>query len=266
MREDSVALEDGRLEGYDLENYPWVYERHRAFPEIFGQEKYGRILDIAAGIGLVAKRIHDNYPGKMICNDVAVQSLKSLRANGLTSVSFDLDDPVEFFPFQDASFDAIVSLATVEHIINIEHHLQEIRRILKPGGHLYISAPNYSNLYFLPRFVWDGKTFHDPMKGGMTRYEFLAHVRYFTYKTLLEFISSFGFQPDFTYLPIPKGSTFFQNLSKRSPFKARVFQLGMRLLYTVLPPRWALHPILRFTNLPGSENPPEHLCPRKVIV
>ena len=49
MRKDAIKLEDGRLEGRDTKSYPWIYERHRIFPQIFEPGRYKQVLDIAAG-------------------------------------------------------------------------------------------------------------------------------------------------------------------------------------------------------------------------
>ncbi len=57
------------------------------------------------------------------------------------------------FPFKDESFDAVISLATLEHIIDIDHHMNEIRRILKKDGDLFLSVPNYSGIHFVIPFL-----------------------------------------------------------------------------------------------------------------
>ena len=45
-------------------------------------------------------------------------------------------------PFADASFDAVVSFETIEHILEQVQFLDEIKRVLKPTGLLIISSPN----------------------------------------------------------------------------------------------------------------------------
>ncbi len=45
-------------------------------------------------------------------------------------------------PYEDDSFDTIVSFQVIEHIKNDHLFLQEIARILKPGGTALISTPN----------------------------------------------------------------------------------------------------------------------------
>lgn len=54
---------------------------------------------------------------------------------------------VEALPFADASFDVVVSFETIEHIDSPELFLQEIKRVLKPGGTVILSCPN-DNYYY----------------------------------------------------------------------------------------------------------------------
>lgn len=51
----------------------------------------------------------------------------------------------ERLPFEDASFDAVVSFEVFEHVFNLHDVLKEIARVVKPGGKLLISCP----------FAWD---------------------------------------------------------------------------------------------------------------
>ena len=45
-------------------------------------------------------------------------------------------------PFADASFDAVVSFETIEHIAAQEAFLDEVRRVLRPDGLFILSCPN----------------------------------------------------------------------------------------------------------------------------
>jgi SAM-dependent methyltransferase len=244
MRPDAQVLESGRTTRLTLENYPWLHERHRIFPEVFESRAHREIFDISAGIGVVAKRILDHYPCSLTCNEVDSTCLDQLKSMKLNLISFDLDSG-EPFPVADGSFDAIICLATLEHLINIDHFVKELRRILSDDGRLYFSVPNYASLYWLIPLL-RGRTFHDPF-GERSRYEFYAHIRYFTFHTVVDFMSHFGFFVDTVYLPLPEGSTKFQQIRKKSRVLGFCIRCFFKCLYLVSP-RWHQEPVICFSK------------------
>jgi ubiquinone/menaquinone biosynthesis C-methylase UbiE len=253
MRKDAIQLEEKRLQNVDnLSDYQSVHERHRIFPSVFENRNHKKVLDLSAGVGVVGKRIKDNYACELICNDISPTCLKIMQGLGLETTSFDIDEEKTPFPFPDNTFDAVITLATIEHVIHIDHFLKEIHRILRDQGYLYISAPNYSGLAYLLRLLVTGKAFHDPMSPA-ERYEFYGHVRYFTYRTLQEFVNSFGFAPDSVYLALPEGSSRYQLMKQKSALKALAFRNAMKLIYQ-LSPRWASEPVLGFCKNSIKEN------------
>jgi len=67
-----------------------------------------------------------------------------LRVPGLTLCAADVRD----LPFGDASFDVIVSISTLDHfdsVREIQTALQELSRVLRPGGQLLITLDNLSH-------------------------------------------------------------------------------------------------------------------------
>jgi SAM-dependent methyltransferase len=265
MRTDAIKLEDDRLAGLTMDNYPWVHERHRIFPKVLEGRGFTRVLDLAAGMGIAATRIRDGSDCMLVCNDISDKSLANLERIGLDAVSFDLDDESAFFPFANGSIDVVISLATLEHIIHLDHHLNEVHRILSRAGGFFVSVPNYSGIHHVVRLILGGRAFHDPMEGPLERYEFYAHVRYFTYKTLVEFIESFGFKAELTFLPLPEGSTRFTALREKSRFIAFCVRALLFLFYLVMPPRWAFHPVVFFRKRADDERNGRR-WPRKVII
>lgn len=254
MRADAQSLEAERMEGKALDSYPWLHERHRVFPDVFENRKHDKIIDLSAGIGVVASRIAERYPCELTCNEVDETCLAQLRELPVRIVSFDLDE-LHPFPFSDGAYDAVVSLATLEHLIQIDHFAQEVHRVLAPRGRLYLSVPNYASLYWMLPLL-RGRTFHNPFK-ERERYEFYAHIRYFTYHTLVDYMKHFGFNVDTVYLPLPKGSTRFQQIEKRSKVGAFVVRSCFHLLY-LTSPRWHQEPVICFTK--------EHWNARTVIL
>ena len=235
MRKDAINLEETRLEGVDtIEDYQIFKERHRVFPAV---------LDIAAGVGCSSQRIFNMYSKNLVSSDISPTALKILYNMGIPTLAFDIDDNNAAFPFPDGYFDAIVSLVTLEHLLYFDNFLQEIHRILSDHGFLYISTPNYAAPEYMANPILRGKTFHDPF-GPVSKYEFFAHVRYFTYETLLDVVRHFGFTPDTVYLALPGGSTRYQNLYSNSKVKALAYRYAMMMKHVLLPARFASEPIL----------------------
>lgn len=52
----------------------------------------------------------------------------------------------EFFPITDLKFDLIIFTEAIEHINDVNLFLEHAYKILKPGGLIYITTPNFSSL------------------------------------------------------------------------------------------------------------------------
>lgn len=55
----------------------------------------------------------------------------------------------EYLPFAEASFDHVVCLGTLLYLDDPAKGLKEIRRVIRPGGHVIIRTVNKNNLYTL---------------------------------------------------------------------------------------------------------------------
>lgn len=99
----------------------------------------GRLLDIPSGPGYFARQAAEAG-----FDSVCAEIDESLHLfDGLKYVKADM---AQRLPFEDSSFDYIVSIEGIEHIENQFLFLRECYRILKPGGQLYLTTPNASSL------------------------------------------------------------------------------------------------------------------------
>jgi ubiquinone/menaquinone biosynthesis C-methylase UbiE len=57
----------------------------------------------------------------------------------------------EQLPFPDRTFDLVMSVAVLEHVRRPEVYLREAFRVLRPGGHMYLSCENYLT-FFEPHY------------------------------------------------------------------------------------------------------------------
>jgi SAM-dependent methyltransferase len=63
-------------------------------------------------------------------------------------------------PLRDLSYDAVICNAVLEHVARLDLVLPELRRVLKPGGHLIVSVPFLQPFHACPsdyrRFTAEG--------------------------------------------------------------------------------------------------------------
>jgi ubiquinone/menaquinone biosynthesis C-methylase UbiE len=121
-----------------------------------------RILDIGTGTGVVAMEAAKAAGDRGTCVgiDLSEKMLCSARANASRSnlakrIDFRTMD-AESLQFQDSSFDVVLSLFALLHFPNPAIALQEMFRILKPGGTLVVavgSAPSWLSGYGIKHAV-----------------------------------------------------------------------------------------------------------------
>ena len=72
--------------------------------------------------------------------EISREDLKNaVRAPAARYLRADLESPL---PFADHSFDAVLALDILEHLHARRQFLDEIARVIKPGGSVFLSAPN----------------------------------------------------------------------------------------------------------------------------
>lgn len=118
---------------------------------------HGRILDVGAGEGITDLGLFMRYrPQELVAMDI-VDYLKDLprvsRENGLPLESLPdgftfVQGSCENIPYADASFDVVISWGSVEHIAGgYRRALDEIWRVLKPGGLFFVNPGLYYSSY-----------------------------------------------------------------------------------------------------------------------
>jgi ubiquinone/menaquinone biosynthesis C-methylase UbiE len=125
---------------------------YRAVIDRIAADRPGRLLDWGAGWGLITHELMQRGI-EVSATDFDPSQPGQVQSSHFPDVFIEvLSDPVKL-PFEDGSFDAVLSLGVLEHVGEPAASLDEIHRILKPGGTLYVyKLPNrYSWLEWVAR-------------------------------------------------------------------------------------------------------------------
>jgi SAM-dependent methyltransferase len=111
-----------------------------------------RVLDVGAGVGQYRQLFqHCEYRA----HDFGLEPATSGQYTPL-----DYESDITAIPVPDASFDVVLCTEVLEHVPEPIVALNEMVRILRPGGSLLISAPLGSHLHQEPYHFYGGYTPH----------------------------------------------------------------------------------------------------------
>lgn len=121
------------------------------------QTQKGKLLDIGAGTGdfLVTAK---NSGWETLGIEPSEKAKKIALSKGI-SFKNDIKE------IENASFDVVTMWHVLEHVPDIQQHISELKRILKPNGLIIIAVPNYKSYdagyygkfwaaYDVPRHLW----------------------------------------------------------------------------------------------------------------
>lgn len=136
------------------------------------------ILDIGCGFGWAELLFSKLDPKNMVGIDYSEECLIVAKKFKHPSCSFKKGDALHL-PFKDNTFDTVMSWEVLEHIPKDteEKMFSEIYRVLKPGGHLFLST-QHRNFF---------STVLDPA------WWLIGH-RHYTQKAIREFANKSGFK------------------------------------------------------------------------
>jgi demethylmenaquinone methyltransferase/2-methoxy-6-polyprenyl-1,4-benzoquinol methylase len=131
--------------GYDKMNDVISFGMHRwwkrALIKDLSKRPCADILDVASGTGDIAIRIaHKRPQSNIVASDFSAQMLEVARRRvesaGVANIAISLQNAMEM-EFADDSFDCAVISFGLRNMPDYERVLQEMKRVVRPGGYLY---------------------------------------------------------------------------------------------------------------------------------
>jgi SAM-dependent methyltransferase len=148
------------------------------------------LLDIGCGDGEVIARVADRY-AHIVGADISPAVVQEAARRRGAIARWLVLDASRTLPFADASFDAIVSLSTLQYLFDPSTFLRDAHRLLRPGGRLLVETPNVA---YLPQRL-------RLLAGQPIRTSFWKHgidggnLHYFTVDSLRQLVVDAGFRP-----------------------------------------------------------------------
>jgi ubiquinone/menaquinone biosynthesis C-methylase UbiE len=146
----AVAYFDRLADDYDRSQYrtgrrTFISSRHdhiiRMLSEIAASDT-ASVLEAGCGPGNLLPQLASRF-GRVCALDASSRMLDVARTHAadFRNITYQVGN-IEALPFGDESFDLVCSAGVIEYLPNIERAVQEIHRVLRPGGLLILSTTN----------------------------------------------------------------------------------------------------------------------------
>jgi 2-polyprenyl-3-methyl-5-hydroxy-6-metoxy-1,4-benzoquinol methylase len=113
-----------------------------------------RVLEIGCGRGGFSVWLARHGAREVVAADVSAVALRKAAEHAaawkVRNVTF-LEADIQAIPEASSTFDAVFCCETVEHVPDPPRALRELARVLRRGGRLFLTTPNYLNAMGLYR-------------------------------------------------------------------------------------------------------------------
>jgi 2-polyprenyl-3-methyl-5-hydroxy-6-metoxy-1,4-benzoquinol methylase len=151
-------------EGFVVQRF-WHALKFKVIERVCPPRPGGCVLDVGCGSGVVANYLAGKagFVDALDGNPAAIEFGQS-HATG-PNMAFHLS-LIDAMPFEPGRFDQIYCMELIEHIY--EHQvralLPRLRELLKPGGELFVTTPNYASLWPVIEWAMDVLHLAPPLK------------------------------------------------------------------------------------------------------
>lgn len=193
----------------DYEDY-WRVEgkirpRHREIVRIITERRPGKILDLGCGNGYILRMLPPSFERYGCEVSKSAVDFISDKDKGVHCVVCDLNKE---FPF-DADFDIIVASEVLEHLVNPDKVLENVKAHLTKQGLFLVTTPNVVHWTFRLQFL----------RGRFPTYN-KSHLYFWDLEGFQDLLQSYGYQI-LNFYPTVLETPFWPLTSILSRFKPR---------------------------------------------
>ncbi len=201
LRESGITIAFGNWQEYFQKMEQATDLRHRL-------PRGGRVLELGGGEGWLAEYLRDQYAAQVTIVEPNAHEAERAAAKG-----FEVHPRVfEECRFDEASFDLVVLMRTVDHLIDASLTFERLRCLLKPGGLVILDGVDYFRRMAVRRSAIA------PLK--------IDHCYYFSPETLPALLQRAGLQPLVTDLVAIPGQIVVLAQCAEAPINGRVWLSG----------------------------------------
>lgn len=140
---------------YDRGYSAYLKNTHTKLLKILEFPDDARVLDVSCGTGILGSELAEHYSlSELVLNDPSEGMLNIARdrladANHITFSNY----LAEELPFEAGSFDVLICLNSFHYYTDHKKVVDHFRRMLKPGGTLYLLDWNREGWFHLPNGI-----------------------------------------------------------------------------------------------------------------
>ncbi len=162
-----------------------------------------KVLDVGCGSGELSKLVKESYKMDPTGVEINKVALAQARKKGIKALFADLE---KNWPFQNNTFNLVIGVEIIEHLVDPDHFIKESKRVLKNNGTLIITTPNLANwfnrilfLFGYQPFFLEASTEDKTVGLNFTRKLTsnripVGHIRCFTKKAMTDLLNLHGFK------------------------------------------------------------------------
>jgi SAM-dependent methyltransferase len=161
-----------------------------------GSDAPALVVDVGCGDGTAMSLAARLNPGHhMVGLDWSAGSLRHARRLGLTLVQAGVEPPG--LPLAGRTADVVIMSELIEHLVDTDSALEEVLRVLRPGGSLLLSTPNLAAWYNRGLLALGVQPVFSEvsLRGvyGRPGSQVAGHLHLFTRRALVQLLAARGF-------------------------------------------------------------------------